>query len=362
MSHGSLTDAVNASGQRPVHRVVHRLDAVEAVLHRPRPGGLRVGDDLLAGGAVEPGVVQDPVVAGVAPGEDRRVVGERHRRQPAIAPHSYAVPIVDQPGDVGCLAGGGHARRARWGSRRRTGSRRRAAGVRRRRRARRRAPRRPGPRGGGRRRRARTPSSSAIVGATSTSRADARHQAVVAHALARRSRTVPGPARPRATRARRGGRPGPPSCGRPSASRTGRARPGGRTAGRSARRRTGRRWSPGRDAGRRSSAASPTRRSGDWSASGSVARRPSMHRRSRPVAARRKRDRAVGAGRLVAVVGPCDASTMSTIGDSAGSSSTSSARSRSLTAGNATHYPARPKLRHSTRCRAAGDATFEDRG
>ena len=47
-----------------------------------------------------------------------------------------------------------------------------------------------------------------------------------------RSRTAPVPARSRAIRARRDGRPGPPSCARRCGARTGRARRDGRTAAR----------------------------------------------------------------------------------------------------------------------------------
>ena len=106
MSHGSFTDAVNASGH--VRWIASWIDSTpgEAVLHRPRPGGLRVGDDLLAGAAVVPRVVQDPVVPGVAAGEDRRVVRERDRRHPG----HRAVPVRrarrDEARDVRRLAVG----------------------------------------------------------------------------------------------------------------------------------------------------------------------------------------------------------------------------------------------------------------
>ena len=176
--------------------------------------------------AVVPRVVQDAVVAGEPAGEDRRVVGERDRREPGHRAPLVRGAHLDQAGDVRRLAGGGH--------------RVEHVGVhaveqepddvpraaRPRRRARRRARRRPARRGGGRASSGAQPRSSAMVGATSTSRPARGHEAVVAHALARRSRTARGPARSRASRARRGGRPGPPSCARRCAARTGRARPG----------------------------------------------------------------------------------------------------------------------------------------
>ena len=122
-------------------------------------------------GAVEPRVVQDAVVAGEAAGEDRRVVGERDRRE-----RRHRAPLVR----------GAHRRSGG----RRSAPRPRAAIVvehvgvraveqepddvaradRRRGRARRCARRRPGRRGGGRASSGAQPRSSAMVGATSTSR------------------------------------------------------------------------------------------------------------------------------------------------------------------------------------------------
>jgi hypothetical protein len=91
-----------------MHGLVDGLDLRGQRLHRPRPRQRRVGDDLLARGAVIPGVVEDAVVARVGPGEDRRVVGEgdrRQRRQRAVGqPGAHG----QQPGHVRRLAGGHH--------------------------------------------------------------------------------------------------------------------------------------------------------------------------------------------------------------------------------------------------------------
>ena len=107
-----------------------------------------------------------------------------------------------------------------------------------------------------------------MVGAVSTKRRGARDQAERLDALARRAPSVPAPARSRASRARRGARPGPPSCVRPSGSRTGRAPRASRRAARCARTRTGTSCRFGADAGDRARPRGPTNLSVDWSASG----------------------------------------------------------------------------------------------
>ena len=214
MSHGSLTDAVNASGQvRCTASWIVSTPGARCSI-APRPRGRRVRDDLLAGRAVVPRVVEDAVVAGVRAGEDRRVVRERDGRQAAIAPCRYAVPIVDQPRDVRGLAARRHVVehvRVRAVEQEADHVLRAAARV-----------EHVGehlavlaPRGTCRRRAARTRAARATVGATSTSRPP-RDEPVRSARPCRRSRTAPGPGRPRASRARRGGRPGPPSCGRRS--------------------------------------------------------------------------------------------------------------------------------------------------
>ena len=158
-------------GPRAVDRVVQRLDAVEQVLHRPRPGGLRVRDHLLAALAVPPRVVQDAVVAGVAPGEDRRVVRERDRRHAGDRAPLVRRAHLDQPGDVRRRAGRGerveHVRVRAVEQEADDVTRASAVGVdhvgaR---------PRRPGRRDTCPSSRGATPRSSAIVGATSTRRA-----------------------------------------------------------------------------------------------------------------------------------------------------------------------------------------------
>ena len=152
MSHGSLTEAVNASGPRAVDGVVQRLDAGREVLHRPRPRGLRVRDHLLAawrgrttrcagcrGGPGSAPVRIDVWLASVTVGS------------PAIAPHSYAVPISISRATFGASPVGGH-RVEHVGVRaveQEADDVARPSG--RRRRARRRARRRPGRRDGGRR-------------------------------------------------------------------------------------------------------------------------------------------------------------------------------------------------------------------
>ena len=68
-------------GPGATHGRMDRVDLGTEPLHRGRPCGRRVGDHLLTAGPVVPRVVQDLVVTGVGAGEDRGVVGERHRRE-----------------------------------------------------------------------------------------------------------------------------------------------------------------------------------------------------------------------------------------------------------------------------------------
>ena len=65
------------------------------------------------------------MVAGVGAGEDRRVVGQRDRRQRRHGPVAEAGAHGQQPGHVGRLARGRPCRRARWRWCRPTGTRRR---------------------------------------------------------------------------------------------------------------------------------------------------------------------------------------------------------------------------------------------
>ena len=108
MSHGSLTDAVNASGQvRCTASWIDSMPGVEVFIAHGQVAE-RVRDDLLAALAVEPRVVQDAVVAGERAGDDRRVVRERdggqrrHRAVPERGAH------LDERGDVRRLAARGH--------------------------------------------------------------------------------------------------------------------------------------------------------------------------------------------------------------------------------------------------------------
>ena len=174
-SHGSLTDAVTASGQ--VRCTAWCIVSTPACSHciDPRPRGRRVGDHLLTGGPVAPRVVEDAVVAGVGAGEDRRVVGERHRRQRRHRAVLEGGAHRHEAGDVRRLAPVGHVVEDV-----------RVAPVeqepddvvgRGRRRAGRRAPRRPGATGNRPSSIGATPISAATVGATSTSRHARRHAA-----------------------------------------------------------------------------------------------------------------------------------------------------------------------------------------
>ena len=236
-------------GVGAVDGVVQRFDAGGEVLHRPRPRRLRIRDDLLAGGAVVPRVVEDAVMPREPAGEDRGVVGEGDRRESGHRPPFVGGAHLDQASDVGCRAGGGHrvqhvrvhaveeeadevtgpttggvehvvahdAVLARevvaMSSRARTRGARRGW-----------ARRRPGGPPAARSRRCAPP--------------------------CRRSRTAPAPAGPPTNRARPGGRPGPPSCARRCAARRGRARRDGRRAARCGRRRRGRSSRRGRGGGR----------------------------------------------------------------------------------------------------------------
>ena len=171
MSHGSFTETVNASGH--VRWIASCSDSTPAseVLHRPRPRGLRVRDHLLAAGAVEPRVVQDAVVAG-----ERPVRIDVWFASVTVGQPGHRAPLVrrahlDQAGDVRRLARGGHVvEHVGVGA-----VEQEADDVPgppgRRDRARRCARRRPARRGGGRGASGSHPRSSAIVGATSTSRA-----------------------------------------------------------------------------------------------------------------------------------------------------------------------------------------------
>ena len=128
MSHGSLTDAVNASGSArwiascsdstPGVRccIAHGHVACELVI---TCSPVARSNHALCRMPWWPGsrpVRIDVWLASVTVGS------------PAIAPHSYAVPISMRRATFGASPRGGHRRRARWGSRRRTGSRRRDAG------------------------------------------------------------------------------------------------------------------------------------------------------------------------------------------------------------------------------------------
>ena len=129
MSHGSLTDAVHASGHvrctawwsdsTPSSRccIDHGHVACEFVI------------TCSPALAIPPRVVQDAVVTRVAPGEDRRVVRERHRRH-ARRSRPTRTPCPSRSGGRrSAPRRSRRACRARWGSRRRAGSRRRDAGV-----------------------------------------------------------------------------------------------------------------------------------------------------------------------------------------------------------------------------------------
>ncbi len=125
---------VDRGGERvrvvaPQHGV-DRLHAGEELAHRPRPRVVRVRDDLLAGAAVEPRVVEDPVVPGETAGHHRRVVGERDRREPGHRTVLVRGAHLEQAGDVRRTRRGRPCRRARWSSCRRRGRRRRGAAAR----------------------------------------------------------------------------------------------------------------------------------------------------------------------------------------------------------------------------------------
>ena len=247
---------------------MQRFDAGGEVLHGPRPRGLRVGDDLLAGGAVVPRVVEDAVMAREPAGEDRGVVGEGDRREPGHRTPFVGGAHVDQASDVGCLAGGRHrVQHVRVHA------------------VEEEADEMTGPTAGGVEhvvahdavlsreviavlRRAHSPGAR---------RASARRRPGAPHAArsrrcappCRRSRTAPVPATRPTNRARRGGRPGLPSCARRCAARRGRVRRDGRRAARCGRRRGGRSSRRAVGWGSASSAVRPTSLSGDWSAMGS---------------------------------------------------------------------------------------------
>ena len=243
-------------------------------------------------GAVEPRVVEDAVMAGVRAGDDRRVVRERdggQRRHRAVTERDAH---LDEARDVRCFAPRAHvvedvgvraveqerdhvARALRRVEHveerlavldRDVVCRRRAARSRGARRSSGRC-RRGGRRAGSRR---------------ATSRP------------CRRSPSARAPARSRSSRARRGGRPGLPSCARPSGSRRGRARRASRRAARSARRRTGRRWRRGAGAGAPRSASRPDELVGRLVGERVAARR-GPPRRSRRVSVRSKVTRPVAA-------------------------------------------------------------------
>ena len=124
-------------------------------------------------------------MAGEAAGEDRRVVGERDRREPGHRAPLVRGAHLDRAGRRSAPRPRRPSRTARWGSRRRTGSRRRGAAARRRGRARRSRttpswPARWWPSSSGAQ-----PRSSAMRGRDVDQAAGARHEPVVAHALAR---------------------------------------------------------------------------------------------------------------------------------------------------------------------------------
>ena len=157
-------------------------------------------------------------MTGEAPGEDRRVVGERDRRHaPPSRPTRMPYPSSISRATLGASPAAA-MRRARWGSRRRTGSPTTCAGA---------------PASGSSTSSRTTPSGPARRagrnpavgdgGRDVDETADPRTIRRGAR-LSLRSRTAPVPARRRAIRARRGGRPGPPSCGPRSAPRTDRVR------------------------------------------------------------------------------------------------------------------------------------------
>ena len=213
------------------------------------------------------------MVAGVAAGEDRGVVGERdgrqrrHRAVPERRAHRH------EASDVRRLAAAPPCRRARWGCSRRRGSRSRGAGGPPRARARRSRASPSWPREVRAVGRGATPSSASTVGATSTSRQArstmpaARTPAPPMMNGARACTTSIDPCSPR----------WPPWSSQLCAAewidaQVGRAT-GGRRAGPPARRRTGSRSRSGAGSGSASSASSPAKRSMAWSASGIVARR-----------------------------------------------------------------------------------------
>ena len=77
--------------------------------------------------AIDPGVVQDAVMAGMAPGQDGGVIGEGDGRERCDRPVAIGRAELHQPGDVGCLARARRGRRARSGWCRRGAWRRRGA-------------------------------------------------------------------------------------------------------------------------------------------------------------------------------------------------------------------------------------------
>jgi len=201
-------------GPGSVHRVVDRLDPRSEMLHAPRPRRLRVCDDLLAGRAVEPRVVEDAVMAGMRAGDDRRVVREGDRRERRHRAVTERDAHLDEAGRRWALRPARTCRRARWSWCRRTGRRQRGSGAPTGR-ARRRALHRLGPRRICRRRAAR--SRGARRSWARCRRGGRRGGSGRATSRpCRRSPSAPGPARSRSIRARRGGRPGLPSCGRRS--------------------------------------------------------------------------------------------------------------------------------------------------
>ena len=141
--------------------------------------------------------------------------------------------------------------------------------------ARRGGPRRPGPRGAAPSGPGSTPSSSRIVGATSTSRAERVHDPVLAHALPRQDERRPGLDDPERAVLTAVAALVLPVVRRRSGSRTGPAPRDGRRAAPPARRRAGRRSRRRSGCGWARSSASGENLSVAWSASGS---RPSTGR------------------------------------------------------------------------------------
>ena len=127
MSHGSLTDAVNSSGQvRCTASWIDSMPGVRCSMHHGQ-----VSCELVMTcspvRAVEPRVVEDAVMAGMRAGDDRRVVRERDRGQRRHRAVPERDAHVDDPLRRSAPRRVRTCRRARWSWCRRRGSRSRAS-------------------------------------------------------------------------------------------------------------------------------------------------------------------------------------------------------------------------------------------